>query len=110
MLLLSVALLTIKLARIPRAQFLIPSHPLLPRRVNFTATMAEKDYFHVDETYNSVHPQYVEPSGIESKQSRISEAAALYGDIQTAEEYGYVTRGYVEKLKTRSSIADGDLD
>jgi hypothetical protein len=29
----------------------------------------------------------------ESKVDRIAEAAELYGDIATAEEYGYVTRG-----------------
>lgn len=27
--------------------------------------------------------------------NRMGEAADMYGDIQTAEEYGYVTRGYV---------------
>ena len=31
--------------------------------------------------------------GIESNKLRMSEAADLYGDIQTAEDYGYVTRG-----------------
>ncbi|KAF8858960.1 hypothetical protein BDZ45DRAFT_590539 [Acephala macrosclerotiorum] len=62
--------------------------------------MAEKDAYNVNEYHNGngeVHPQYVEPSGIESKQGRITEAAALYGDLETAEEYGYVTRG----LKSR---------
>lgn len=39
---------------------------------------------------------YVEPSGNESKQGGIAEARALYGDLQTAEEYGYVTRGFVK--------------
>jgi amino acid transporter len=57
--------------------------------------MADKDTYNVDETYNGTQPHYVDPSGIESKEGRITEAAALYGDIQTAEEYGYVTRGYV---------------
>jgi len=60
--------------------------------------MAEKGTYNVDEAYNGTHQaHYVEPSGIESKEGRIAEAAALYGDIQTAEEYGYVTRG----LKSR---------
>ena len=62
--------------------------------------MAEKDAYNVNEYYHGngeVHPQYVEPSGVESKQGRIAEAAALYGDLDTAEEYGYVTRGYVWK-------------
>lgn len=70
--------------------------------------MSEKDQYNVEE--NGVHPQYVDPYGVESKQGRITEAAALYGDIQTAEEYGYVTRGYVEKLGIRSSMADSDAD
>ncbi|CZR53101.1 probable general amino acid permease [Phialocephala subalpina] len=62
--------------------------------------MAEKDAYNVNEYHHGngeVHPQYVEPSGVESKQGRIAEAAALYGDLDTAEEYGYVTRG----LKSR---------
>lgn len=61
--------------------------------------VADKDAYNVDESYNGngAHPQYVDPSGVESKEGRITEAAALYGDIQTAEEYGYVTRGYVGK-------------
>ena len=31
---------------------------------------------------------------IEMKDMRIKEAAAMYGDYQTAEELGYLTRGY----------------
>ena len=31
--------------------------------------------------------------GVETGKLRISEAADLYGDIQAAEDYGYVTRG-----------------
>ena len=27
--------------------------------------------------------------------ARVNEATELFGDVQTAEEYGYVTRGYV---------------
>lgn len=62
--------------------------------------MAEKGTYNVDEAYNGTHQaHYVEPSGIESKEGRIAEAAALYGDIQTAEEYGYVTRGCVRELQ-----------
>lgn len=37
---------------------------------------------------------YAEPSA--DKHGQIAEAAELYGNLQTAEEYGYVTRGYVE--------------
>lgn len=59
----------------------------------------EKDGHYVSESPENGHPPatYVDPAtGIESKQGRITEAAGLYGDLETAEEYGYVTRGYVE--------------
>jgi amino acid transporter len=58
----------------------------------------EKEQYNVNEvgdTYKG-HPEptYVDPAtGIESKSGRITEAADLYGDVETAEEYGYVTRG-----------------
>lgn len=35
------------------------------------------------------------------KHGQIAEAAELYGNLQTAEEYGYVTRGYVEPAEIR---------
>ncbi|CAG8957966.1 hypothetical protein HYFRA_00000309 [Hymenoscyphus fraxineus] len=55
----------------------------------------EKDSYAVNE---SNHTRYVDPvSGHESKSGRIAEAADLYGNIQEAEEYGYVSRG----LKSR---------
>jgi len=49
--------------------------------------------------YNGhAHAAYVDPAnGIETKAGRIEEAAGLYGNIETAEQYGYVTRG----LKSR---------
>ena len=63
----------------------------------------EKDGYiaHESADYNGHgQPQYVDPAtGIESKQGRIIEAAGLYGDIDTAEEYGYVTRGYVQRAR-----------
>jgi len=61
--------------------------------------MAEKDNNLVaDATDYGRRPSYIDPvTGIENKQGRITEAAGLYGDIETAEEYGYVTRG----LKSR---------
>jgi len=57
--------------------------------------MAEKDNNLVaDATDYGRRPSYIDPvTGIENKQGRITEAAGLYGDIETAEEYGYVTRG-----------------
>lgn len=60
--------------------------------------MTEKEQYHIGESpdYNGhAHATYVDPPGVESKQGRILEAGELYGNIQTAEEYGYVTRGYV---------------
>ena len=35
---------------------------------------------------------------------KMGEAADAYGDIQTAEEYGYVTRGYVLETSLYSSF------
>ena len=32
---------------------------------------------------------------VDEKGIRIGEAADMYGDVESAEEYGYVTRGYV---------------
>ncbi|RFU29133.1 hypothetical protein B7463_g7206, partial [Scytalidium lignicola] len=59
----------------------------------------EKGY-NVSETpdYAAHNGGYIDPStGIESKTGRIAEAGEIYGNIETAEEYGYVTRG----LKSR---------
>ena len=39
----------------------------------------------------------------------ISEGADLYGDISTAEGYGYVSRGYDAIRDQVRPIADGDL-
>jgi amino acid transporter len=56
----------------------------------------EKDTHYVADSPENGHAPaaYVDPAtGIESKTGRISEAADIYGDIETAEEFGYVTRG-----------------
>lgn len=38
----------------------------------------------------------VDPSAsVDMKDGRILEASEIYGDIETAEKYGYVSRGYV---------------
>ncbi len=48
------------------------------------------------EQYAMGAPAYDDPSQIiEHKGMRMGEAADVYGDIQTAEDYGYVSRGYV---------------
>jgi hypothetical protein len=67
-----------------------------------------KEQYDVNESqdYNGhANAQYVDPAtGIESKQGRITEAADVYGNIETAEEYGYVTRGFVHL-----ALKDGTL-
>ena len=58
--------------------------------------MAEKEQYAVGEEpdYNGhARATYVDPSGVESKSGRILEAGELYGNLEEAEEYGYVTRG-----------------
>lgn len=49
-------------------------------------------------------PPYEDPARIaEDKGVGISEGADLYGNLATAEDYGYVTRGYVE-LRLKQSL------
>lgn len=38
---------------------------------------------------------------VEEKGARMGEAADMYGDLETAEEYGYVSRGYVSEEKRK---------
>lgn len=46
------------------------------------------------EKYSNDDSPYEDPAQVvESKGVRIGEAADMYGDIATAEDYGYVTRG-----------------
>jgi hypothetical protein len=45
----------------------------------------ESPDYHVDE-FNKMEAR---------RGSKINEATDMYGDVQTAEEYGYVARGYV---------------
>ena len=58
----------------------------------------DKEQYNVNESsqdYNGhAHAQYVDPhTRIETKTGRMTEAADIYGNVETAEEYGYVTRG-----------------
>jgi len=49
--------------------------------------------------YAAEAPAYDDPSHlIEQKGMKMGEAADVYGDIQTAEDFGYVTRGYVRTI------------
>lgn len=34
-----------------------------------------------------------------AKETQLGEAAEIYGDIETAEDYGYVSRGYVHAVR-----------
>lgn len=60
----------------------------------------DKETYAVNESPTSNgHNTYVDPAtGLESKSGRMNEAADIYGNIETAEEYGYVTRGYVRPI------------
>lgn len=49
-------------------------------------------------------------SGMDSKTGRLNEAGEIYGDLQTAEEYGYVSRGYIFDLKKFRTLAYFHLD
>lgn len=56
--------------------------------------MDEKYVNSAGEKYSNDSPPYENAATIvETKGARIGEAADLYGDIGTAEDYGYVTRG-----------------
>ena len=69
-----------------------------PRQVDITTTM-EKETYDVSSSpdhHGSPNPQYVDPAtGVESKSGRILEAGEIYGNLDDAEQYGYVARGYV---------------
>lgn len=54
--------------------------------------MDEKNEFHASSGEAPPYDNNMERI-VEDKGMRIGEAADLYGDIGTAEEYGYVTRG-----------------
>ncbi|KAH8687591.1 amino acid permease/ SLC12A domain-containing protein [Tricladium varicosporioides] len=59
----------------------------------------DKETYNVNESpTHSNPPVFVDPAtGIESKSGRILEAGEIYGNLEEAEQYGYVTRG----LKSR---------
>ena len=47
-----------------------------------------------DHHHHRRHLSIEESTKLEARRgSKVNEASDLYGDIQTAEEYGYVTRG-----------------
>lgn len=58
----------------------------------------EKSPVYVDDKANGLDASPIDQTGGDIHDARegaqVSEAKDIYGDIQTAEEYGYVTRGY----------------
>lgn len=47
--------------------------------------------------YSNESPPYDDMARVvDEKGIRMGEAADMYGDLATAEEFGYVTRGYVD--------------
>ena len=61
--------------------------------------MEHKEAYNITpaEKYSAESPPYDDMARVvDEKGVRIGEAADMYGDLATAEEYGYVTRGYVE--------------
>ena len=69
--------------------------------------MAEKDpfeltpvkqYSNLSDIYDDSH--YNETARMVAERGlQYGEAADIYGDIETVEDYGYVTRGYVDEIK-----------
>ncbi len=74
---------------------------------NLLRTMPEKDSYEMMELektrtesalYNDPSRMYDDPYRITAERGlQLGEAADMYGDVETAEEHGYVTRGYVSK-------------
>lgn len=56
--------------------------------------ISEKQEYDAKGSPSPSSAHFVDANGVENKTGRLAEAAGVYGDIQTAEEYGYVTRGY----------------
>ena len=60
------------------------------------AKMPEKDHWRIEpaQQFTSVSDIYDKPArGGQENGYQLNEAADLYGDIDTAKDYGYVTRG-----------------
>ena len=83
---------------------------------NLLRTMPEKDSYEMMELEKTVTESalYDEPSRMYDDPSRITterglqldEAADMYGDVQTAEEHGYVNRGYVREALDNGAAID----
>ena len=60
------------------------------------AKMLEKDPWKIEreEGFTNVEDMYDDPSRVVNERGmQLGEATDLYGDIETAKDYGYVTRG-----------------
>lgn len=75
---------------------------------NLLRTMPEKDSYEMMELektrtgsalYDDSSRMYDDPYRITAERGlQLGEAADMYGDVETAEEHGYVTRGCVDKV------------
>ena len=55
---------------------------------------------HQEQMNDAEAPAYEDPAALtHEKGIKIGEAADIFGDVQTAEEYGYVSRGYVSSFR-----------
>lgn len=80
----------------PRRNPPLPSYCPTSTLLDQTSVMDKEKYAVNESPTSNGHNTYVDhQTGHDTKTGRINEAAGLYGDLETAEEYGYVTRGYV---------------
>lgn len=83
---------------------------------NLLRTMPEKDSYEMMELektrtesalYDDPSRMYDDPYRITAERGlQLGEAADMYGDVGTAEEHGYVTRGYVNRAMSDWSAID----
>lgn len=73
--------------------------------------MAEKDLYSVGVGENESHTHEARDikDVVDAKGVAVGEAADVYGDVQTAEEYGYVHRGSVVKCSQCTSLLHSSL-
>lgn len=83
---------------------------------NLLRTMPEKESYEMMEMektrtesalYDDPSRMYDDPYRITAERGlQLGEAADMYGDLETAEEHGYVTRGYVNKALDGWGVID----
>jgi hypothetical protein len=92
----------IKYSQCPHPSLTISHHIPTHTSLSLSLSNLPSDYIAVmsKEVYDNEAPgsngraTYVEPAtGMESKAGVLNEAGEIYGSLETAEEYGYVTRG-----------------